>query len=361
MVQLLRNQWIRTALVVVVMAVLAAALAAAVASRSDSAPSVGDRVMLTTGGSVATDRWLVPGDKRWSEELPLTAAEAVAAGWTDPILCSTGRGRYFRRSQEGEDVPYFLMYNNVDELISIYHYSEQEMPPPWERLSELRGGAGVAVLDQHWGLFVYFQDPIQACAASDKTAVGTGGSSYYGAHAVRSYQVGATPAPALALEAIAQQMAAVKSLSLSFTSEPEGTPLMPAIQAVTIQGSVVLPADVTLQATDAAGATSEVSAHSVPFDFTDLGVKIGTIARAMQGPEDTARQWIDNVPSRGVAGTVQGEHLAVLVPSVPAEVQLTVQMWFSDDGLVRRVRIEGPLAPNDPPGVARVLELSDFE
>ena len=90
-------------------------------------------------------------------------------------------------------------------------------------------------------------------------------------------------------------------------------------------------------------------------------MKIGAIAGAIQGPEDTPRQWIDNVPSRGAAGTVLGEHLAALVPSVPAEAQLTVQMWFDTDGLIRRVRIEGPLAPDDPPGVVRVLEMRDFE
>ena len=43
-----------------------------------------------------------------SEELPLTAAEAVTAGWEDPVLCSGGRGRYFRKVGD-QQVPYFLM------------------------------------------------------------------------------------------------------------------------------------------------------------------------------------------------------------------------------------------------------------
>ena len=90
-------------------------------------------------------------------------------------------------------------------------------------------------------------------------------------------------------------------------------------------------------------------------------VKLSAIARAIQGPKYTERQWIDNVPSSGASGTVSGEDIGGLIPSAAAEVQLTVQMWFDNESLVRRVRIKGPLAPDDPPGVVRVLEMRDFE
>ena len=358
MARLLRNQWVRTALVGVVMAVLGAALAAAVASRGSSASSVGDRVMLTTGGSIPPVRWASSAAARREEELPLSAAEAVSAGWKDPVLCSVGRGRYFQR----EAIPYYLLFNHLDELIGIYLFSETEMPAPWTEWDDLRGGGSLLLLEEHWALIVYFKDPARACKISTRNTVDQG----YQTSAVKSTPTPyvaptPTPAPAAVLEAAAKRMSSLSSLSFILTAEPEGTPLMPDIQAHSIQGSAELPSQVTLQATDAAGATSDVSPGSLPFDFTDLGNKIGAIARAMQGPEDTARQWIDNVPSRGAAGTVLGEHLASLVPSVSAEAQLTVQMWFDTDGLVRRVRIEGPLAPDDPTNAARVLEMRDFE
>ena len=85
-------------------------------------PAVGDRVMLTTGGSIApigASYGAGVNPTRWSVELPLTAAEAVAAGWKDPILCSPGRGRYFQKGTPEEGEPFFLLYNDQDELIGI--------------------------------------------------------------------------------------------------------------------------------------------------------------------------------------------------------------------------------------------------
>ena len=122
-------------------------------------------VKLTAGGTVHSIRGL-----GWrqivEEELPLTAAEAVAAGWVDPILCSTGRGRYFQKGGV-EEVPYLLMYDAADQLTGMYMVSETEMPAPWERTEQISGGAGAVIDYEHWGLFVYFRDPIKACVALD--------------------------------------------------------------------------------------------------------------------------------------------------------------------------------------------------
>ena len=100
------------------------------------------------------------------EELPLTAAEAVAAGWQDPILCSVGRGRYFKKTGGGE-VPYLLMYDSEDQLTGMYLVSETEMPLPWERTEDISGGAGPVLDYEHWGLFVYFREPLNACTARE--------------------------------------------------------------------------------------------------------------------------------------------------------------------------------------------------
>ena len=118
--------------------------------------------MLVTRGSVPTDAWLVPGDKRWSEELPLTAAEAVAVGWNDPLLCDQGRGKYFQKVAS-EGFPYTLMYSSENELIGIYLISDTEKPDPWELTEEIKGGAGPIIDYEHWGLFIYFRDPTRAC------------------------------------------------------------------------------------------------------------------------------------------------------------------------------------------------------
>ena len=125
---------------------------------SDESEFVGP-VVLTTGPSIAIIT-NYGGEPRMSRDatdvtLPLTAAEAVAAGWKDPILCSVGRGRYFQKGPVGEGEPHFLMYNTADQLIGIYHFSEAEMPPPWERWDSLVDG-GLTLIDfEHWGLFVF--------------------------------------------------------------------------------------------------------------------------------------------------------------------------------------------------------------
>ena len=331
--------------------------------------STPDRPMLTSGGTNLITSWSeVPwGFEDPMVDLPQTAAEAVAAGWKDPILCAVGRGRYFQKDPGGEDVPYFLMYDGRDELLGVYLLSETEMPAPWQRLDELLGGGSLPVIDhEHWGLFVYFKDPARACTKAERQGNLTSRSLDDSGSAVRSAPtpyVAPTPTPTAGafLESAATRMAGLQSLTFTLAAEPEGVLLMGETAATKVEGKVDLPASVTLQATDAAGTISDVRPDGLLFNFKDLGVTLGNIARAMQTPADTAGAWIDNVQSRGVSGTVLGEHLGGLVPSVPAEAQLSLQMWFSTDGLVRRVRIEGPLAPDDPPEAVRVIELRDFD
>ena len=152
--------------VIVVLAVLLAS-----AGDSSSVTSVGDRVFLTSGGTVQADQGKMVEGRLRSQitvdmSLPLTAAEAVADGWTDPIFCSVGRGRYFQKGPVGEGEPFFLMYNADDELLGMYLFSKSEMPSPWHRWDELKGGGGLTLIDfEHWSLVVFTQDATRACGA----------------------------------------------------------------------------------------------------------------------------------------------------------------------------------------------------
>ena len=90
-------------------------LIAVLASAGDSSSgSVGDRVFLTSGGTVqesgsgSKKHGILKSQIPVEKNLPLTAAEAVAAGWTDPIYCATGKGRFFQKAPAGEGEPYFL-------------------------------------------------------------------------------------------------------------------------------------------------------------------------------------------------------------------------------------------------------------
>ena len=173
MAGLVQKRWVQVASGYAVSGVILAVFVVLLASAGDSSSgkSVGDRVFLTSGGTVmlagrGSFQRLGKGKSQVTVDmdLPLMAAEAVAAGWTDPIFCSVGRGRYFLKGAAGEGDPFALMYNGDDQLIGMYLFSKTEMPTPWKQLDELRGGGGLAVVDfEHWGLLVYYQDPTRAC------------------------------------------------------------------------------------------------------------------------------------------------------------------------------------------------------
>ena len=132
---------------------------------------------LTLGGPLAPverpDRVVLHGGSpTLAAPVPLTAAEAAAAGWTDPAgECLHRQGRFLHKESE----PYVLIYNLEDSLIGMYLYSEKEMPsPPWH-FFDARTAIGVGrpsmprVLKfpdlgfDHWALSVYFKTPAVAC------------------------------------------------------------------------------------------------------------------------------------------------------------------------------------------------------
>ena len=174
MAGLVQKRWAQVASGYLVAAVAIAVIVVMALAGDSSATWVGDRVFLTSGGTVQ-----LPYDHRATElggsgklrslftvdmDLPLAVSDAVADGWTDPIFCSSGRGRYFHKGPAGEGEPFFLMYNSDDQLIGMYLFSKSEMPTPWKRLDELKGGGGLTIIDfEHWSLVVFFQDPTRAC------------------------------------------------------------------------------------------------------------------------------------------------------------------------------------------------------
>ena len=341
-----------------------------IASGGSEIAGVGPVILDSGGTNLQTGPYhsgsAVGGRKDVSEALPLTAAEAVTAGWDDPIMCDPGRGRYFRKGPEGEGEPYFLMYDVEDKLIGIYLHSEAEMPLPWRRWEELLAAGGQTFLGDHWGLLVYFRDPTRSCKKTgdqDPTGMRVG---YYLASAVRGTptpQVAPTPTPTAGafLAVAAARMADLKSLTYTLTAQPDGATLTAEITATKADGTVALPDVVSVRATDAAGATSDVPPDSLPFNFEDLGVTLGNIARAIQDPVDSTGAWIDNVQSRGVSGTLSGQQLIGFIPSAAADARITVTMWVDAESMVRRVRIEGAIVPDDPPESVRVLDLGEFK
>ena len=395
MVNILLNRWIQLGAAIAITAVAFTAIGVLIAA-SETVASVKDvagtvatgeltdeseflgPVVLTTGASIP---YIVavkgeagrPARDATDIALPLTAAEAVAAGWTDPILCSVGRGRYFQKGTVGEGEPYFLMYDNRDQLIGIYQFVDAEMPPPWERWDSLEGAGGLTIIDyEHWGLFVYFQDATRACQAGTGEAGGGAvigaGKELKGGHTFGKAEMGgkSTPTPYVAptptptadqkLSRVVARTAKVSSLGFTLTGDPEARKVEGTLGS---KGTVTLVKEGIVTVTDSAG-TAEVAIGSLPVSFEGLGATLSGIAAAIQGPVEAKSTWVDSLSREGISGTVLGSDLSALIPTAVADARVAVSIWFDDRGRIVRLRIEGKVTPDDLPDAVRVLDVGAF-
>ena len=195
-----------------------------------------------------------------------------------------------------------------------------------------------------------------------------------------------TPTPEERLKAAADRMAALSSLSFTLTHEEGSTPLMVGVELQKAQGVVALPDRASLDVeaivtalraflslkivVDGAqasmtdpltGAPRELPADSLPFNFLNLGVTLGDIARALRDPVYTTSQEIDGVMSRGIAGSILGQDLSSLIPVAVRDAHVGLEMWVGEDDLIRRVRIAGPVVSSDSLEVVRNLILGSFD
>ena len=81
----LANPRVQFALAGVVLIVVGIVIGVVISSSREVA-ALGDRILISTGSASEV-----------AEDLPLTAAEAKATGWTDLVRCFRGRGKYFEK------------------------------------------------------------------------------------------------------------------------------------------------------------------------------------------------------------------------------------------------------------------------
>ena len=176
MMEPLKNRWTQLIIVAVLMALAGGVGAQLVFSQgaADQIVEVADRVMLTspiptgqgnlTGGGAS---FVGAAADVFAEELPLTAAAAIAAGWQDPVLCDAGRGRTFKKDSL-QDAPYLLIYDRDDELLGMYWFSMNEVTgAPWSKMTDLVVAGRSVIEEEHWAMLVYFRDPtIRACSVA---------------------------------------------------------------------------------------------------------------------------------------------------------------------------------------------------
>ena len=255
--------------------------------------------------------------------IPDTAALAIEQGWDSLPYCSQGRGNYFTKSDE----EYLLMYNSAGSPIGIYQKSLEVMDLPWRKIPKLVGGGGLDVItDEHYGVFIYFGDNIRACKTGE-TAAGSG-SPYGGpASAARStptpyVEPTATPLPTDLLTTAATQLGTASGLKVTVTTDSENT-------------AVASDADIN----------NNVSAFSdIINNMTDVTYASNT--------------WIDNVSYKGASGSYTVKGIDVLVPGAIEGNVVKASVWVSDEGVLRRIKLEGALTSDDSDSSVRTFDIN---
>ena len=159
------------------------------------------------------------------------------------------------------------------------------------------------------------------------------------------------------LESVVAKTTKVKSLSFKLTGDPAAKRVEGTLDR---KGALTLVNEGVVTVTDTAGNTQALDASTVPISFDSLGATLGVIAGALQDPVDTKAAFIDNLRHRGISGTVLGSDLSALIPTAVADAPVAVSIWFDDKDRIRRLRIEGAVAPDSPPDTVRVLDVGDF-
>ena len=288
----LRERFIQFSLIGLVLGIVIGILIPMFIGGGGSSTSVGDRLILTGN----------PQNPGLS--ISLSTVDATAAGWTDHMLCAPGRGRYFTKDDSSNLV---ILYNNAERITGIYIASDSEMLSPWEKTDSLKGGGGIELINkEHWGLYAFFNDPIQACQRPDAKSVGTGGTHYAGPKAIRAeYKPTPTPTPTLgATETITQISTALSSDSRTFV--------------------ITNPAD---QSSIATGITS-----------SQISELISSLTNAQEGTS----KWLDNISHRGLTGNAAADIITKILPSSKSD-NLKVSLWANDSNQVNSIELTGTI------------------
>ena len=233
--------------------------------------------------------------------IPLSTIDASANGWIDPMLCAPGRGRYFTKEDSANLV---VLYNNAETVSGVYLRSDTEMPAPWKKTDALKGGGGIEIIGQeHWGLYAFFNDPIQACQRPDAGTVGTGGTGYSGGHAVRDYQPTPTPTP------IPNAGETIAKISEGLSSD---TKMFKVVNT-----------------TDESDVATNITSSQV-----------AKLLSSLTDTQEGTGKWIDNISHRGLTGNTAS--IADILPSAKSD-KLSVSLWINENNDLNLIEIKGSI------------------
>ena len=285
----LRERFIQFGIIGIILGLLIGILIPIFIGGGGSNKSIGDRLILT--GTSQTP----------SLNIPISTIDASANGWIDPMLCAPGRGRYFTKEDSANLV---VLYNNAETVSGVYLRSDTEMPAPWKKTDALKGGGGIEIIGQeHWGLYAFFNDPIQACQRPDAGTVGTGGTGYSGGHAVRDYQPTPTPTP------IPNAGETIAKISEGLSSD---TKMFKVVNT-----------------TDESDVATNITSSQV-----------AKLLSSLTDTQEGTGKWIDNISHRGLNGNTTS--IENILPSATSD-KLSVSLWINDNNDLNLIEIHGAI------------------
>jgi len=97
-------------------------------------------------------------------------------------------------------------------------------------------------------------------------------------------------------------------------------------------------------------------------DVFDPTQGINAVANSLENAEVKAEESVGGVVTYRVEGTIDSAKLEAAAPIAEPGLTVTVKVWIGkDDPLIRRIRLEGPIAPGEPENIVRKLDMSKFD
>jgi hypothetical protein len=196
---------------------------------------------------------------------------------------------------------------------------------------------------------------------------------------------GTLPPAADVLAKAVERAAAMKSFHFRLEHENGETPIPLGLGLSTAEGDVIVP-DRMEAKVEAKAGTQPVRVEVIgigdeawmtnPFnrqwqplpsgntirDVFDPAQGIKAVANGLENAEVTAEDQVGGVATYRVEGTVDSAVLEAAAPIAKPGLTVAVKVWIGkDDSLIRRIRLEGPIAPGEPSNIVRKLDISKFD
>jgi hypothetical protein len=196
---------------------------------------------------------------------------------------------------------------------------------------------------------------------------------------------GPLPPAADVLAGAVQRAATMKTFHFRLEHENGASPIPLGLGLETAEGNVIVP-DRLWAKLEAKAGTQPVRVEVIgigdegwitnPFnrqwqplpsgttikDVFDPTQGIDAVANSLENAEVIAEESVGGVVTYHVEGTIDSAKLEAAAPIAEPGFTVKVKVWIGkDDPLIRRIRLEGPIASGEPENIVRKLDISKFD